>query len=253
MKYGTNRVSELINEAGGYPTRTFSTGRVERIEKVCGEALYEMILQLGGNTTYAGCSTCIIQCSNEYVDKNGKYVTSFIEYETIWANGANCGVDDLDMIAQIDRLCDDYGFDTIEMGCSIIALAMEAGIKKFGDAQGAIELVHEAGKGTYLGRILGNGVAFTAKAFGIERVPVVKGQCFLGYGPRAIQGIGVTYATSPMGADHTAGYTVLCNIMNVGKRVDPLKTDGQMELSKIPKLEQRLSMLQVYAALLFLP
>ena len=230
-KYGTNVLAGVINEAGGYPTRNFSSGRFEGTDKISGETMYEVISKRGGKTTHAGCTTCIIQCSNEYVDEKGKYITSGLEYETIWANGANCGIDDLDAIARIDRLCDDYGFDTIEMGCTI-GVAMEAGVKEFGDAKGAIELIHEAGKGTPLGRIIGNGAGFTGKAFGVTRVPVVKNQGMPAYEPRAIQGIGVTYATSTMGADHTAGYATATNIMKVGGYVDPLKPDGQVALSQ---------------------
>ena len=230
-KYGTNVLAGIINEAGGYPTRNFSSGRFEGTDKISGETMHEVISKRGGKTTHSGCTTCIIQCSNEYVDEKGKYITSGLEYETIWANGANCGIDDLDAIARIDRLCDDYGFDTIEMGCTI-GVAMEAGVKEFGDAEGAIALIHEAGKGTPLGRIIGNGAGFTGKAFGVTRVPVVKNQGMPAYEPRAIQGIGVTYATSTMGADHTAGYATATNIMKVGGYVDPLKPDGQVALSQ---------------------
>jgi aldehyde:ferredoxin oxidoreductase len=230
-KYGTNVLAAIINEAGGYPTRNFSVGRFEGTDKINGETMHDIISKRGGKTTHSGCTTCIIQCSNEYLDENGKYITSGLEYETVWANGANLGIDDLDAIARIDRLCDDYGFDTIEMGCTI-GVAMEAGIKEFGDAEGAIQLIHEAGKGTPLGRIIGNGSAFTGKAFGVVRVPVVKGQGMPAYDPRAIQGIGVTYATSTMGADHTAGYAIATNIMKVGGFVDPLKPAGQAELSQ---------------------
>ena len=190
-----------------------------------------MIKERGGSTTHSGCSTCIIQCSNEFVDKDGRYVTSGLEYETVWAHGANCGIDDLDSIALVDRLCDDYGLDTIEMGCAI-GVAMHAGVKSFGDAAGAVELLHEVGNGTPLGRILGNGAAVTGQAFGVSHVPVVKKQGLPAYDPRAVKGIGVTYATTPMGADHTAGYAVATNIMKVGGYVDPLKPDGQMELSR---------------------
>ena len=123
------------------------------------------------------------------------------------------------------------GLDTIEMGVTI-GVAMEAGLLKFGDAEGAINLVKEVGKGTPLGRILGSGAAVTGKVFGVERVPVVKGQALPAYDPRAVQGIGVTYATSPMGADHTAGYAVTTNILKVGGNVDPLKPEGQIELSR---------------------
>jgi aldehyde:ferredoxin oxidoreductase len=109
---------------------------------------------------------------------------------------------------------------------------MEAGVIEFGDGEGAIKLIKEIGAGTPLGRILGSGAAVTAKAFGIERAPVVKGQAMPAYDPRPIQGIGVTYATSPMGADHTAGYAIATNIMKVGGFVDPLKPEGQVDLSR---------------------
>ncbi|HPS59415.1 MAG TPA: aldehyde ferredoxin oxidoreductase C-terminal domain-containing protein, partial [Spirochaetota bacterium] len=83
-----------------------------------------------------------------------------------------------------------------------------------------------------LGRIIGSGAAIAAKVFGVERAPVVKGQAMPAYDPRAIQGIGVTYATSPMGADHTAGYCIATNILKCGGFVDPLKPEGQAELSR---------------------
>ena len=109
---------------------------------------------------------------------------------------------------------------------------MEAGLAKFGDAEAAIKLLKEVGEGTPLGRILGNGAAVTGRVFGVERVPVVKGQAMPAYDPRGVQGIGVTYATSTMGADHTAGYAVGANILGVGGKVDALKPEGQVELSR---------------------
>jgi aldehyde:ferredoxin oxidoreductase len=126
---------------------------------------------------------------------------------------------------------DDFGLDTIEMGATI-GVAMEAGLAEFGDAEGAINLLKEVGQGTPLGRILGNGAAVTGRVFGVERVPVVKGQAMPAYDPRGVMGIGVTYATSTMGADHTAGYAVATNILGVGGSVDPLKPEGQIELSR---------------------
>jgi len=149
----------------------------------------------------------------------------------MWAHGGNCGIDDLDAIAQIDRLDDDYGVDTIEMGAAI-AVAMEGGVAEFGDAEAAINLVKEVGKGTPLGRILGSGAAVTGKAYGVERVPVVKNQSMPAYDPRAVQGMGVTYATTTQGADHTAGYAVTANILGVGGNVDALKPEGQIELAR---------------------
>ena len=165
------------------------------------------------------------------MDKAGKYVTKQPEYETVWSHGANCGISDPDVIARLDFMDDNIGLDTIEMGAAI-GVAMDAGVIEFGDAEGAINLVAEVGKGTPLGRILGSGTAATARAFGIERAPVVKGQAMPAYDPRAVKGMGVTYATSPMGADHTAGYAVTANILKVGGDVDPLKPEGQIELSR---------------------
>lgn len=229
--YGTNVLTNVINEAGAYPTNNFSTGRFPGHQAISGETQAATETERGGNPTHGCHRGCVIQCSGIYHDKDGKYLTKQPEYETVWAHGGNCGIDDLDSIAQLDRLDDDYGLDTIEMGAAI-GVAMDAGVAKFGDAQAAINLVHEVGKGTHLGRILGNGAAVTGQAFGVERVPVVKRQAMPAYDPRAIMGMGVTYATSTMGADHTAGYAVATNIMKVGGDVDPLTPAGQIELSR---------------------
>jgi aldehyde:ferredoxin oxidoreductase len=231
--YGTNVLTNVINEAGGYPTRNFSAGQFEGAAKISGEAQAELENTRGGDGSAThGCHRgCVIRCSGTFYDKNGRFLTKQPEYETVWAHGGNCGIDDLDAIAHMDRLDDDFGLDTIEMGATI-AVAMEAGVAKFGDAEAAIRLIKEVGQGTPLGRILGNGAAVTGKVFGIERVPVVKGQSMPAYDPRAVQGIGVTYATSTMGADHTAGYAVTANILGVGGSVNPLKPEGQIELSR---------------------
>ncbi len=229
--YGTNVLTNVINEAGAYPTRNFSEGRFEGSAKISGETLAETETSRGGLATHGCHRGCVIRCSGTYVDKDGNFLTKQPEYETVWSHGGNCGIDDLDSIAMLDRLDDDFGLDTIEMGATI-GVAMEAGIAKFGDAEAAINLVKEVGKGTPLGRILGNGASVTGKVFGVERVPVVKGQSMPAYDPRGIQGIGVTYATSTMGADHTAGYAIATNILGVGGSVDPLKPVGQVELSR---------------------
>ncbi|MBI5248448.1 MAG: aldehyde ferredoxin oxidoreductase [Desulfomonile tiedjei] len=229
--YGTNVLTNILNEAGAYPTKNFSLGQFAGSSKISGETEAATETTRGGSATHGCHRGCVIQCSGIYMDKNGQYLTKQPEYETVWAHGGNCGIDDLDAIAMLDRLDDDYGLDTIEMGATI-GVAMEAGVAKFGDAQAAISLVHEVGKGTPLGRILGNGAAVTGKAFGVERVPVVKNQALPAYDPRGVQGIGVTYATSTMGADHTAGYAVTANILKVGGYVNPLTPEGQVELSR---------------------
>ena len=231
--YGTNVLTNVINEAGAYPTKNFMWGRFDGCSKISGETQAETENTRGGKGSAThGCHRgCIIRCSGTYYDKDGHYMTKQPEYETVWAHGGNCGIDDLDAIAMLDRLDDDFGVDTIEMGAAI-GVAMEAGVAKFGDAQAAINLVKEVGKGTPLGRILGSGTEVTGKVFGVERIPTVKGQAMPAYDPRGIQGIGVTYATSTMGADHTAGYAVTANILGVGGKVDPLTPEGQVELSR---------------------
>jgi len=229
--YGTNVLTNVINEAGAYPTKNFMWGRFDTCQKISGETQAQTETSRGGLATHGCHRGCVIQCSGIFVDKDGHYVTKQPEYETVWALGGNCCIDDLDVIAQLDRLCDDIGVDTIEMGATI-GVAMEAGLAKFGDGQASINLLKEVGKGSPIGRILGNGAAVTGKVFGVERVPVVKGQALPAYDPRGIQGIGVTYATSTQGADHTAGYAVATNIMKVGGYVDPLKPEGQVELSR---------------------
>ena len=231
--YGTAVLINIMNEAGGLPTRNFSSGRFEGAADIAGEAIFDGNKKRLGKDLYNhACSPgCIVQCSNTWFNEDGKEIASCIEYESDWALGADCGIDSLDDIAEMVRLCNEYGLDTIETGTTL-AVAMEAGVVPFGDGKGAINLIHEMGKGTPLGRILGGGTGAVGKAYGLTRVPVVKNQGIPAYDPRSVKGIGITYATSTMGADHTAGYTIATNILNVGGYVDPLKKDGQVELSR---------------------
>lgn len=229
--YGTNILTNVINEAGGYPTRNFSSGQFEGAANLSGEKQAALETERGGNPTHGCHRGCVIQCSGIFNDKHGKFKTKQPEYETVWSHGGHCGIDDLDVVAELDYMDDNIGVDTIEMGVAI-GVAMDGGAAEFGDGQAAIRMLEEVDKGTPLGRILGSGAEVTGKAFGVERVPVVKSQALPAYDPRPIQGIGVTYATTTMGADHTAGYAIATNILKVGGDVDPLKPEGQVELSR---------------------
>ncbi len=230
--YGTAVLINIMNEAGGLPTRNFSSGRFEGAAKVSGEALAEGVKKRGGagKTGHPCHPGCIIRCSNIWPKENGEELVSVQEYESIWAFGPNCGIDSLDVTGELIKICNDIGLDTIEAG-NTIAVAMEGGLAEFGDGEKAIELLKEIDKGTALGKILGNGAAFTGKALGVTRVPVVKGQAMPAYEPRAVKGIGVTYATSTMGADHTSGYTIATEILNVGGKADPFEPT-KAELSR---------------------
>lgn len=231
--YGTAVLINIMNEAGGLPTRNFSSGTFEGAPKVSGEAIAEGVKKRGGagKTGHPCHPGCIIQCSNIWPNPDGTELVSVQEYESVWAFGPNCGIDDLDVTGELIRLCNEYGLDTIEAG-GTIAVAMEGGLAAFGDGKKAIELMHEIGKGTPLGRILGQGAAFTGRALGVIRVPGVKGQNMPAYEPRAVKGIGVTYMTNPQGADHTIGYTIAPEILSVGGKADPLTPEGKAELSR---------------------
>ncbi len=231
--YGTAVLVNILNEAGGLPTRNFSSGRFEGAGKTSGEAIFETNKERMGKEIYNhGCSPgCIIQCSNTLFNADGTERTSCIEYESTWSLGANLGIDNLDDIATMIQMCNAYGLDTIETGVTI-GVAMEGGIIPFGDSKGAIALIEEMGQGTPTGRILGGGTETTGKVLGVTRVPTVKGQAMPAYEPRAVKGIGITYATTTMGADHTAGYTICPEILGVSGKADPLSPEGKAAMSR---------------------
>jgi aldehyde:ferredoxin oxidoreductase len=231
--YGTDVLVNILNEAGGLPANNFTAGRIEHNDNISGETLNATISERGGDGKVShGCHPgCVIKCSQWYPDKQGKYVTSGFEYETIWGLGANAAIKDLDDIAYIDRAMDDIGIDSIETAVAV-ATAMEGGLLPWGDGKAVLDAVKQIAVPTPLGRILGGGTAIVGKVCGLYRTPVVKDQGIPAYDPRPVKGIGLTYATTPMGADHTAGYCISGNILKVGADIDPLKKDGQIEYSR---------------------
>ena len=228
--YGTSVLVNIINEAGGLPQRNFSSGQDKRSENISGEAKAEAIKKRGGVRPHFCSPGCIIQCSEVWTKSGGKDPVGVLEYESVWALGSNCGIYDLDTVGELNRACNDLGTDTIETG-DTIAVAMEGNLIEFGAGDGALKLMDEIRKKSPLGRILANGCEFTGKAFGVTKIPAVKGQGLPAYDPRAIKGIGVTYATTPMGADHTAGYAIAPEILGVGGKVDP-RDPKKAELSR---------------------
>ena len=230
--YGTNVLVNIVNESGGFPTKNFTQGQFEDHEAISGETMHDTIVERGGKPKHGCHKGCVIQCSQIYNDAKGKYKTSGLEYESIWAMGGDCTVNNLDDIAEMDSIMDDIGIDTIETAVAF-GVAMDGGVLDFGDSKEMIRILRdEIAAGTPLGRVIGNGAGNVGRTYGVTRVPVVKNQAIPAYDPRAIKGIGITYATSTQGADHTMGYTIATELLAVGGKADPLSKEGQVELSR---------------------
>ena len=228
--YGTAAVGRMALGFGALPTRNFSVGQFEGFETVSGEYMREAILERGGDgeTTHACMPGCTIRCSNNYANKDGESLVSPLEYETIGLMGTNLGIENLDTIARMNWEINDLGLDSIDIGAAL-GVAAEAGLMAFGDGEQAMQLIQQIRQGTPLGRILGQGASITGKVLGIEHVPAVKGQAMSAYEPRAIKGTGVTYATSPQGADHTSGLTIRA-------KIDHLDPKGQAAVSRTAQI-----------------
>lgn len=203
-KFGTPLAVASSSNQGSMPTLNYRSGRSENFTAVVGEVIQKNLFERGGKMH--GCMPgCVVQCSIVYADAEGKSVGAY-EYESVAMLGTNLDISDPDAIAKLKYRCDDLGLDQIEIG-SCLSVAAEAGRMKMGDLASAMALMKEIEEETELGRAMADGVVSTAKALGVRRVPAFKGQAIPGHDPRAAKGIGVTYATSPMGADHTAGLT----------------------------------------------
>lgn len=208
-KYGTAATMDVTHALGALPTRNFSRGRFDAKDSINGKALHDTILARGGEgrVSHACMRGCVIQCSNIFPDAGGKALCSPVEYENLGMLGSNLDIGDLDAIARLNWLCNDLGCDTIELGAAL-GVAMHAGALPYGDANAAEQAMEELRQGTALGRVLGSGAAVAGIVFGCRHVPTVKNQAMAAYDPRGIKGLGVTYATSTQGADHTAGNTI---------------------------------------------
>jgi aldehyde:ferredoxin oxidoreductase len=185
----------------------------------------EFILERGkpSDPAQACMAGCTIKCSNIFGGEDGKIIVSPLEYETVGLMGTNLDMDSLDSIGRMNWQVNDLGLDTIEVG-GALGVAAEAGLMRWGSEEDGLRLIDEIRKGTELGYTLGDGAVAVGKKYGVERVPAVKGQSMSAYEPRSIKGTGVTYATTPQGADHTCGLTIRAQI-------DHLDPNAQREVS----------------------
>jgi len=222
---GTNVCIDADGDRGSLPSYNHRHGAFEKRKGLCSNTMIELNNARGGSMGNACMPGCIVRCSPIFHDADGNHLTSALEYETVAMLGANLGIDDLDAVARMDRQCDELGLDTIEVGCAIGVLN-DADLFDFGDAAKAEAYIDEIGRGTPMGRIIGSGVTQTAKVFGIDRIPAVKGQGIPAHSARSLKGWAVTYATSPQGADHTAGVV----------EEDPLSPVGQVERSRTQQI-----------------
>jgi len=219
-KWGTSAIVSEANNLYTFPHKNRTEGRSPDVETLDGMRIVESFEERGGGMH--NCMTgCIVRCSNIVHDKDGNYKTSALEFETLTLLGSNCGIASWDDVADLDRLCDEIGLDTIETGAAI-AIYMDSGAMEFGNAEGAKNLMQEIAEGTDLGKALGNGAAAIGRRQNHKRVGVVKGQALPAWDPRPLKAAGVTYCTSPMGADHTAGLVV-----DPGQSIDDIAQASQ--------------------------
>jgi aldehyde:ferredoxin oxidoreductase len=207
FQFGTSTTVPLANMMSTFPTRNRRLMQFEQADQLDGMKLVQNFETRGGGMHH--CMTgCIVSCSNVIHNAEGQYVTSALEFETLALCGSNCEIGDIDKVARMDRLCDELGLDTIETG-GAIGLAMDCGALQFGDADAALALLDKVDKGDPLAETIARGVVAVGKRFNAERVPAIRGQGVPAWEPRTLNATGITYATSAMGADHTAGLVVV--------------------------------------------
>jgi aldehyde:ferredoxin oxidoreductase len=225
-KYGTAAMVDICQALKVLPTKNFRHGVLEGAEKINAQAMYDIIKERGGEgqNQHACMHPCAIQCSNVYPDRDGKLLCSPVEYETMALMGSNLCVTDLDAIATMNRIANDAGVDTLDVGAAI-GVAMEAGLAEFGDTTAAVNLMEEVRELTPLGRILASGCKIAAQVLGVRHAPHVLGQAIPAYEPRGTKGMAMTYLSSPMGADHTFGFTLRDEDV-------PTSKEGKVALSK---------------------
>ncbi|WP_066071025.1 aldehyde ferredoxin oxidoreductase family protein [Neobacillus soli] len=235
--YGTNVLTNLINEVGALPTKNSQLTHWDEAEKHSGEYVNQH-LRVKNNT----CHACPVGCKIEVEVKDGKYQTRVesIEFESAWSLGSNCLLSDAEAISYMIDQCNEYGLDTIELGhaFSVTMEAFEKGLISeeliWGDADSMIDLTRKIAFREGFGGLLAEGPARATALWGAPELSMsVKGQSIPAYDPRGIQGIGLGYATSNRGACHLRGYTVASEIAGIPEPTDRLKPEGKGELLKV--------------------
>ena len=238
--YGTNVLMNITNTIGALPTKNGQTTSFEeRGEKIAGEYVNEHYLV--DNPT---CHACPVACKKEVEIKEGPWAgvrTESVEYESAWALGANCMVDDIPTIAKLIQMCNDLGMDTIELGVLYSAFmeATDSGYTngdslKWGDTFEMVKLADMIAKREGIGNALAEGPARFAASLGHPEISLtVKGQAIPAYDPRGLKGMGLGYATSNRGGCHLRGYSPASELGLIPLKTDPLAWKGKGELLKL--------------------
>jgi aldehyde:ferredoxin oxidoreductase len=243
--YGTNILMNMVNAIGAMPTKNSQLTYFEPHEAISGERIKETIL-----VNDPTCHACPVACKKEVEITEGPYKglhMESVEYESAWAFGANCDNSDAPSIAKLIDQCNDFGFDTIEMG-NVLSMYMEATEKgylnghgsglEWGDHAAMVELIPKIAMREGVGNVLAEGTARAAEALGHPEIAMsVKGMAIPAYDPRGIKGLGIGYATSNRGACHLRGYIpaaeVIANVLGPTELTDPLEVKGKGELITI--------------------
>ncbi|WP_318509188.1 aldehyde ferredoxin oxidoreductase C-terminal domain-containing protein [Bacillus sp. T3] len=239
--YGTEVLVNILNESGGLPTRNWQESVFEKADDISGEALAEKYL-----VRNRGCFDCSIGCGRVTKIERSQY-TNFgegPEYEAGWSFGADCGISNLEEVCEANFLCNELGMDPITMG-STIACAMELYEKgyatkndigrdlPFGDANAIVELTRMTGYREGFGDKLALGSHRMATEFGHPELSMtVKKLEMPAYDGRALQGMGLEYATSNRGGCHVRGYMTSPEILGLPVKMDPLVTEGKAAMLK---------------------
>ncbi len=228
-EFGTSVVMNLVNAIGALPTRNFQQSQfdAERAEAISGEALTEKYL-----VKNASCWACPIGCTR--ISKTDKVEGEGPEFETTWAFGAQCGIDDLAAIIEANSICNDLGLDTISVG-STIACAMELTERglldsdlRFGRADLLAPTIEAIGARRDVGNELADGSARLASKYGAPELSMsVKGLELPAYDPRGMQGQGLLYATSNRGACHMRGNMLGLEVLGLPKLIDRFQVQGK--------------------------